>query len=78
MSTSTVDVQSRPLAAPADERPSVVNDFALVVDFPGQFEGFRRRHARYALAEQSDDLLIGMTIAIVHDDARFQSIASAG
>src|SRR5689334_21038138 len=31
MSTSTVDVQSRPLPAPADERPSVVNDFALVV-----------------------------------------------
>ena len=31
MSTSTVDVQSRPLPAPAEERPSTVNDFALVV-----------------------------------------------
>ena len=31
MSTSTVDVQSRPLPARTDERPPVVNDFALVV-----------------------------------------------
>ena len=45
MSTSTVDVQSRPLPAEQAARPPIVNDFALVVaTVNGSGEHLGQRH----------------------------------
>ena len=41
-----------------------------MVDHPCEFKGLRGIHARNVLAEERDDLLIGMTLAVEHNHTR--------
>lgn len=44
-----------------------------MIDLPCQFKGFRAGHAWNVLAEEVDNLLVRMTLAVEHDDPRVDS-----
>ena len=48
---------------------------SVMVDPPSQLKGFGRGHAGNVLAKQVNDLLIRVTIAIVHDHFGFKITA---
>jgi hypothetical protein len=46
--------------------------FPIMIDLPCQLKGLRGVHSRNVLAEERNDLLIGMTLAVEHDHTRVE------